>query len=138
MATHDPKYTVQTRLANLTSRVTELEAENKRLRVHLAGELATKIDDAKRVIQDSIRVPQDGAPGRDGRDSTVPGPRGDVLFIGPAEVEAAVAAVRKELLTQRAKYLGAIEQALADSGGTSGAHQLIRARLQRVKRDAGL
>ena len=138
MATHDPKYTVQTRLANLTSRVTELEAENKRLRVHLAGELKTAISDAKNIIQDSIRVPQDGTPGRDGRDSTVPGPRGDVLFIGPAEVEAAVAAVRKELLTQRAKYLGAIEQALADSGGTSGAHQLIRARLQRVKRDAGL
>jgi hypothetical protein len=66
------------------------------------------------------------------------GERGDVCYIGPAEVEAAVAAVRKELLTQRAKFLGAIEQALADSGGTSGAHQLIRARLERVKRDAGL
>jgi hypothetical protein len=135
---HPNKYTVHQHLADLTSRVTELEAENKKLRVHLAGELKTAISDAKNIIQDSIRVPQDGAPGRDGRDSTVPGPRGDVLFIGPAEVEAAVAAVRKELLTQRAKYLGAIEQALADSGGTSGAHQLIRARLQRVKKDAGL
>jgi hypothetical protein len=135
---HPNKYTVHQQLADLTSRVTELEAENKKLRVHLAGELKTAISDAKNIIQDSIRVPQDGTPGRDGRDSTVSGPRGDVLFIGPAEVEAAVAAVRKELLTQRAKYLGAIEQALADSGGTSGAHQLIRARLQRVKKDAGL
>jgi hypothetical protein len=66
------------------------------------------------------------------------GERGDVCYIGPAEVEAAVAAVRSELLAQRAKFLGAIDQAISDNGGNSGAQRLVRAKLQAVKQDAGL
>lgn len=66
------------------------------------------------------------------------GERGDVTFIGHAEVEAAVAAVRKELLAQRARFLAALEQAIADNGGSSVAQRIVRARLEQVKRDAGL
>jgi hypothetical protein len=77
---------------------------------------------------------KDGAPGRDGKD----GRDGSVVYLGPAEVEAAVAAVRSELLTQRARFLGAIDQAIADNGGSSGVQRLVRAKLQAVKQEAGL
>jgi|HubBroStandDraft_1064217.scaffolds.fasta_scaffold02635_8 hypothetical protein len=136
MPTHnDNKYTVHQRLADLTSRVTELEADNKRLRVHLAGELKTAISDAKNVIQSSIRVPVDGKDGRDGRDSTVPGPQGSVIYIGPQEVADAVKQVRAELLRQRAAFVGRILQGIADNQGTNGTQRHFCKHLESILRD---
>jgi hypothetical protein len=135
MSTHSNIYTVNGRLAELTSRVSELEAENKRLRVHLTGALQTAINDAKHVIQDSIRVPVDGKDGRDGCDSTVPGPPGSVTYIGPAVVEAAVKEVRAELLRVRAAMVGRILQGIADNKGDNGMQRHLRTHLESILRD---
>jgi hypothetical protein len=109
MSTHrDNKYSVNARLSELTSRVTALEAENKELRVHLAGQLETKINDAKHLIQASIRIPQDGKDGRDGRDSVVPGPRGDITVYGPEELKATVLELRRKLKEQHAKFIAVL------------------------------
>jgi hypothetical protein len=95
------KFTVHTRLAMLENAVTELRKENTELRVHLAGKLETLVNDAKNVIQDSIRIPQDGAPGKDGRDGAdgqsivgPQGPRGDVLIPNESEAQAALKEAR--------------------------------------------
>ena len=62
-----------------------------------------------------------GPAGKDGLDSTVPGPigprgekgdPGDVTYLGPAEVEAAVQKVRAELIAQRARFVGAVRVSL--------------------------
>ena len=103
--------------------------------VHLAGELKTAINDAKHVIQDSIRVPVDGKDGRDGRDSTVPGPPGSVTYIGPDEVAAAVKEVRAELLRLRAAMLGRIVQGIKDNEGTTGGQRLVRMHLEKILKD---
>jgi hypothetical protein len=83
-----------------------------------------------------------GPAGKDGQSIVGPqgpqGERGDVLYIGPDDLIAAVAIVKTELLAQRAKFLGAIDQAISDNGGNSGAQRLVRAKLQAVKQDAGL
>jgi hypothetical protein len=102
------KYTVHARLNLLEQRCTALEAENKELRVHLAGQLETKINDAKHVIQGAIRIPADGKDGRDGRDSTVPGPRGEVLYVGPEEMAQAVKDARRKLKEQHAKFIAVL------------------------------
>jgi hypothetical protein len=112
------KYTVHTRLATLESRLTALEAENKELRTHLVGALQTAINDAKntsqsvqksdfRDLQASIRIPQDGAPGRDGVDGAV-GPKGetgDVLVIPESEMAKAVIDARRKLKEHHAAVL---------------------------------
>jgi hypothetical protein len=109
MATHKTNaYTMNARLAELASRVTALEAENKELRVHLKGALETAIGDAKHVIQGAIRIPADGKDGRDGRDSTVPGPRGEVLYVGPEEMAQAVKDARRKLKEQHAKFIAVL------------------------------
>jgi hypothetical protein len=133
MAPHkDTKYTVNQRILDLQSRVLALETENKTLRTWVLGELATKINDAKNTIQGQIRIPQDGKDGRDGRDSNVPGPRGDILYIGPAEVAAQIQILR----TARARVQAAIYQALAEANGPTAAYW--RSRLENLKQDAGL
>jgi hypothetical protein len=87
------KYGVHPRLAALENAVTELRKENAELRVHLAGRLETLVNDARSAIQsaieDAIRsslaLCKPGRDGVDGKDSTVPGPQGDVLI--PSETE---------------------------------------------------
>lgn len=141
MPTHnDNKYTVHQRLADLTSRVTELEAENKRLRVHLAGELKTAVSDAKNVIQSSIRTPvdgKDGAPGRDGIDGGVgpQGPRGDVLIPNETELQQAVIALRRKLLEQRAAFVGRILQGIKDNESSNKVQQHYAKLLQYMLQD---
>lgn len=136
---HNSIYTANGRLAQLENAVTELRKENAELRVHLKGALQTAINDAKHVIQDSIRVPvdgKDGKPGADGQSIVGPqGPRGDVLYIGPAEVEAAVAAVRAELLRLRAAMVGRILQSIADNQGSNGTQQHFRKHLEGILKD---
>lgn len=82
-----------------------------------------------------------GPAGRDGRDGAQGerGPAGAVLSLDPSELQATVDALRKELLQQRAKFLAAIYQSLADSENIQGAHrQIFRHRLEQLKREAGL
>lgn len=136
----DPnKYGVHNRLALLENAVTELRKENADLRTHLAGALQTAVNDAKNVIQGSIRVPQDGNDGRDGvsikGDQGERGPAGDVLYIGPDEVAEAVKKVRAELLTLRAAMLGRIVQGIADQQGDSGTRRYLCMHLEKIKKD---
>jgi len=130
------KYTVHQRLTNAENRCAQLEAEVKAVRVHLAGALQTAVNDAKNSFRDG-RDGVDGATGPQGPRG-IKGERGDVLYIGPDEVQAAVAAVRAELVAKQAKFLGAIDRAISENGGSSSAQRIVRARLEQVKRDAGL
>lgn len=141
------KYTVAQRLNILESRCTALEAENKELRTHLAGQLETKINDAKNLIQDSIRVPADGAPGRDGTNGVdgqsivgPQGPRGDVLIVGESELAQAVIGLRRKLKEQHAKFIAVlVEHAEGQKKGTwVGQHfarllEGIRADIERLQ-----
>jgi hypothetical protein len=95
------KYTIHSRIAMAENAIAELKKENAELRVHLKGALETAINDAKNVIQDSIRIPQDGRdglPGRDGVDGQSivgpQGPRGDVLIPNESEAQAALKEAR--------------------------------------------
>jgi len=67
------------------------------------------------------------------------GERGDVLYVGPDEMAAAVKAARQELINQRAQFLAAIDQALFDAGHL---HENHRRRTQdmiaKMRRNAGL
>jgi hypothetical protein len=115
------KYTVAGRLSVLESRCTALEQENSQLRAHLVGALQTAINDAANTIQSSqksdfrelqasIRIPQDGAPGRDGVDGAV-GPKGeagDVLIVGESELAQAVTALRIKIKQQHAKFIAVL------------------------------
>jgi hypothetical protein len=95
------KYTIHSRIAMAENAIAELKKENAELRTHLKGALETAVNDAKNVIQDSIRIPQDGRdglPGRDGVDGQSivgpQGPRGDVLIPNESEAQAALKEAR--------------------------------------------
>jgi hypothetical protein len=97
--------------------IAELKKENAELRVHLAGKLETLVNDAKNVIQDSIRIPQDGAPGKDGRDGVdgAPGPRGEagsLTVIPESEMAQAVLDLRRELKEKHAAKIAVIVERL--------------------------
>jgi hypothetical protein len=115
--TRENRFTVHQRLAASEARLTALEAENKQLRQWVLGELTSKINDAKNVIQDSIRIPQDGAPGKDGRDGVdgAPGPRGEagsVTVIPESEMAQAVLDLRRELKEKHAAKIAVIVERL--------------------------
>jgi hypothetical protein len=138
------KYTVAQRLNILESRCTALEAENKELRTHLAGQLETKINDAKNLIQDSIRVPADGAPGRDGTNGVdgqsivgPQGPRGDACVIGSAEMAAAVIELRRKLKEHHAAVIARLIEGIEANRrpGSSGAARILATHLEMIKRD---
>lgn len=138
------KYGVLNRLILLESRCTALEAENKELRLHLVGQLETKINDAKNVIQDSIRIPvdgKDGAPGRDGVDGqSIVGPRGeagDVLVIGESEQAQAVLGLRRKLKMLHATFLARlIEEIEANKrSGSSPAARILAKHLEVILTD---
>ena len=134
------KYTVHTRLANCENDIAQLRREIADARTHLAGAVQTAVNDAKNVIQDSIRVPRDGKDGMPGQSIVGPkgdtGERGDILYIGPEETEPIIAALRAEIVTQRAKFQALILQALADNEGPHAA--IFRRRLEALKREFGL
>ena len=97
--------------------IKKLKKENAELRVHLAGKLETLVNDAKNVIQDSIRIPQDGAPGKDGRDGVdgAPGPRGEagsLTVIPESEMAQAVLDLRRELKEKHAAKIAVIVERL--------------------------
>jgi hypothetical protein len=137
------KYTVHTRLAMAENAIAELKKENAELRVHLAGKLETLVNDAKNVIQDSIRVPQDGKDGRDGVDGAtgpqgIQGRAGDVLVVGETECARAVIALRRKLVEQHAAVLGRLTQDIYTLGKPehqNTTYRLLRSHLERVKKD---
>jgi len=129
------KYTVHQRLTNAENRCAQLEAEAKALRVHLAGELKTAVENAKHSFRDG----RDGAPGKDGESIIGPkgdkGEHGDVLYIGPDEVAAEVKKVRAELLRLRAAFVGRIVQSIADHQGELGVYTYLRKHMEGILRD---
>jgi hypothetical protein len=141
------KYTVHTRLAMLENAVTELKKENAELRTHLWATLETKANDLKNVIQDSIRIPQDGAPGKDGRDGvdgqSIVGPKGDtgdVLVIPDSAMAKAVIAMRIKLKEQHAAIIARlVERIEGEKKGTwVGQHfakllESIKAEIERLR-----
>jgi hypothetical protein len=118
------KYGVHNRLALLENAVTELKRENAELRTHLWTALETKVNDLKNAIQDSIRIPQDGAPGKDGRDGVdgATGPRGeqgDVLVIPESAMAQAVIDLRRKLKERHAAAIAVlVEHAEGQKKGT--------------------
>ena len=68
------------------------------------------------------------------------GDPGAVLYVGPAEMEAAVKAARLEIINQRARFRAAIAQALQDSGCIQHEQYryLCQQLIEKAKRDAGL
>jgi hypothetical protein len=136
MAQHsENKYTVTSKILDLQSRVLALETANKELRQWVEGALSTKINDAKNLIQDSIRIPVDGAPGRDGVDGRSiigpQGPRGDVLIPNDSEVAASLLALRQK----HARSLAAIQVALEANGKRkySGMKAILDAELKTIE-----
>jgi hypothetical protein len=136
--TRENRFTVHQRLAASEARLTTLEAENKQLRQWVLGELTSKINDAKNVIQDSIRVPQDGKDGRDGAQGATgaQGPAGDITVYGPEELQAAVKDLRRKYLEAHAKALAVIDQHIDhESKNSGGIHRMFQQRLESIKRD---
>lgn len=135
-AHNSTKYSVNSRISALQNAVTELQNENKNLRVHLAGELKTAISDAKNVIQGSIRVPVDGKDGVDGTQGPQGerGPAGSVLFIGPDEVQAQVQILRQALV----KWQSALQLAYSQNAGTKhrGLQAAINGVLKQIEKNA--
>jgi hypothetical protein len=88
---------------------------------------------------------RDGIDGKNGESIVGPrgekGERGDVTFIGPEEVEAAVQKVRAELISQRAHFIAAVAVAL-EKNRTRECHLTIQrtvdAVLRKLKIDSGI
>jgi hypothetical protein len=134
--TRENRFTVHQRLAASEARLTALEAENKTLRLWVLGELTSKVNDAKNVIQDSIRIPQDG---RDGVSITGPaGPQGvgDVLVIGDSEAAQAVIALRIKLKEQHAAIIARLVERIEHEKGQDGfTHRHFTRVLESIKAD---
>jgi hypothetical protein len=134
------KYTVTSKILDLQSRVLALETANKELRQWVEGALSTKINDAKNLIQDSIRIPVDGAPGRDGVDGRSiigpQGPAGDITTYGPEELQQAVIALRIKLKTLHATFLARlIEEIDGHKKGGGSINNIIASHLEGILRE---
>jgi hypothetical protein len=144
------KYTVAQRLNVLESRCTALEQENSQLRAHLAGALQTAINDAANTIQSSqksdfrelqasIRIPQDGAPGRDGVDGqSIVGPKGDagdVLVIPESELAQAVLDLRRKLKEQHATFIARLIEGIEANRRPESNHlaRILATHLETIK-----
>jgi len=124
MAQHsENKYSVNSKLAALQTRVTELESALRALRIVLLADLQNYLDQHCHGQNGA-----DGKNGVDGQSITGPqGPAGDITVYGDAELQAAVIKLRTELIQQRARFQAALFQALADAAGPHA--KLWRARL---------
>jgi hypothetical protein len=123
----DNKYTINSKILDLQSRVLALETANKELKLWLLGELQTRINDSQNVIQGAQESDfrelkasvKNGVDGRNGVDGAT-GPQGaqgvpgDVTYITPVEVEAQVQALRLKL----AKWQAAVQFAYEQNYGT--------------------
>jgi hypothetical protein len=137
------KYSVNAKLLDLASRLTALEKENADLRVHLKGALQTAVNDAKNIIQDSIRVPQDG---KDGESIVGPkgetGEPGETLWLNAADHNDVIqytAKIRKAYLELHARVFESLDRQIKDNSGPH-AHSMMRVlvmTLERIKREIG-
>ena len=139
MAHGDNKYSVNSKILDLQSRVLALETANKELKLWLLGELQTRINDSQNVIQGAQESDfrelkasvKNGVDGRNGVDGAT-GPQGaqgvpgDVTYITPVEVEAQVQALRLKL----AKWQAAV--AFEYEKNTGRKHQGLRAAVAAV------
>jgi hypothetical protein len=139
----DNKYSVNAKLLDLASRLTALEKENADLRVHLKGALQTAVNNAKNVIRDSIRVPQDGKDGE-----SIVGPKGEtgepghVLWLNAAdhgEVIRYTTQIRKEMLELHARVIESLDRQIKDHSGPHAHHmdRMLAMTLERIKREIG-
>jgi hypothetical protein len=140
------KYTIATRITNLESRCTALEQENSQLRAHVTGALQTAINDAANTIQSaqaadfrelkaSIRIPQDGAPGRDGQSIVGPkGEAGDVLVIPESEMAQAVIDARRKLKERHAAVIAILIEGIEGNKKGGAGAQLLARHLETIKR----
>ena len=88
---------------------------------------------------------RDGVDGKDGRGGVdgKPGPKGDkgepgdVLYIGPAELEAAVQKVREQLVKQRAEFKARVLDKISQCGQHPAA-SLAKVHLQNLLKETGL
>jgi hypothetical protein len=108
--------------AGLSARITSLE--------NLYADLIARVERGDEMIR--------GPKGDSVKGDT--GPAGDILYVGPAEMEAAARAARHALIDQRAKFMAALAQAMQETGSIH--HDVYRRRCQQfieqVKREAGL
>jgi hypothetical protein len=128
-------FTVNQRILDLQSRVLALETANKQLIQWVEGALSTKINDAKNIIQDSIRIPADGKDGVDGVSITgqpgAKGDRGDCTIPNDSEVAAALHAIRQK----HARCLAMLQAALEANGKRkhSGTKAVLDAELKTIE-----
>jgi hypothetical protein len=127
-------FTVNQRIQDLQSRVLSLETENKSMRTWVESELQTRINDTRNILRGQITDGVDGAAGRDGRDSTVPGPRGEVLYVGPEELQAAVVDARRKLKEHHAGVLAILIESIEASKRGGPGSQLLSRHLETIKR----
>ncbi|MGB6738450.1 MAG: hypothetical protein WBE55_22145 [Candidatus Sulfotelmatobacter sp.] len=142
-------YTVNSKILDLQNRVLELEKANKTLRQHVETTLSTKINDSQNVIRSaqesdfrelkaSIRIPQDGAPGRDGQSIVGPkGEAGDVTVIGESEMAKAVIDARRKLKMLHATYLAHLIESIEANrrSSSSASARILASHLETVKRE---
>lgn len=82
-------------------------------------------------------IPASGPPGKD---STVPGPRGekgergDVLYVGGPEIEAAAKELRQQKARIRAAFLADVDKEVLHPT----VRTLLKAHAERILREAGL
>jgi hypothetical protein len=148
MGTHkNNAYTVNARLAELTSRVTAAEAEAKSLRVHLAGKLEMLIGEAERRIQDelyatirtlreSIKDGRDGVDGVDGQ--SIVGPRGEagsVTVIPESEMAKAVIDARRKMKEHHAAVIARILETAEGNKKSSVVAQHFAHLLESIRKD---
>ncbi len=132
---HSNKYTVNGKIADLQSKITALEQEHHALKAHLLGALQMYLDENCHGMSGADgRNGVDGAPGATGPK----GDQGDVLVYGPEELQTAVRVARTKLVEQHARVLAAVDKAISDHGGSNAIHQMIRRKLEAIKRDAGI
>lgn len=129
------------RVNDVESELTKLRAELAQYRGALRSELLSAISDSKNVIQDSIRVPQDGAPGKDGAkgDTGATGAAGrdaDVSIVGDPELVAAVGKLKAEKASVQAAFLLQVDR--ASKVGHAGLRKVLQQALDELKRDAEL
>lgn len=136
MAHNDNKYTVNSKIASLQTRVTELESALKAMRVTLLSEL--------QVYLDVHCHGMNGVDGRDGRDGvdgqSIVGPkgeRGDVLVVGETELAKEVIKLRIKLKEQHATFLAHLIEGIEANRGphSSSIARILAMHLEGIKQE---
>jgi hypothetical protein len=135
MAQHsENKYSVNSKLAALQTRVTELESANKALRVTLLAELQTYLDVHCHGMNGVDG--KNGMNGVDGQSITGPqGPAGDITTYGPEELQQAVIALRIKLKTLHATYLAHLIEGIEGHKKGSVTGRIVAGHLETILKE---